>query len=73
MVYDFISSFPEEIKCIWKRKFGLGTVLYFSIRYGAVLNMLLETAAIAIFPETVLVSHEIQSKILRLNPGHRGR
>ena len=48
-------------------------MLYFSIRYGAMLNMLLETVATALVPETVLVSHEIQSKILRLNPGHRGR
>ncbi|KAK7687274.1 hypothetical protein QCA50_009779 [Cerrena zonata] len=42
IVYDTILTIPQEIKCIWKRKFSAVTVLYLFIRYGAVLDMLLK-------------------------------
>ena len=41
-IYDTILTFPKEVRCIWKRKFGAGTVLYLFIRYGTLFDMLLQ-------------------------------
>ncbi|KAK7683430.1 hypothetical protein QCA50_013261 [Cerrena zonata] len=41
VIYDTILSFPNEVRCIWQRRFGTGTVLYLFIRYGTVFYMLL--------------------------------
>ena len=40
-IYDVILSISMEVRCIWKRKFGVGTVLYLSIRYSMILYVLL--------------------------------
>ncbi len=40
LYYDFIVTFPDEVKCIWQRKFTGATVLFFFNRYGALLLQL---------------------------------
>lgn len=39
VLYDTAISFSQEVRCIWNRKFGVGTVLYLCIRYGTILNL----------------------------------
>lgn len=39
-VYDAVLSFSKEVRCIWQRPFSAVTILYFCIRYGAILCML---------------------------------
>ena len=39
VVFDTIQSLPQEVLCVWRRKWGTVTVLYLCIRYGTVLNM----------------------------------
>lgn len=41
IVYDTIATFPQEVKCIWRRKLGAVAVLYTLIRHGTILTMFL--------------------------------
>ena len=59
-IYDLILSFAAEQRCIWKRKVGTGTILYLSIRYGIILNMLTETAMFTQELVPLIVSIEAQ-------------
>ena len=56
VVYDLILSFPMELKGIWKRRFGTGTILYLSIRYGQIVHMLLQVLASILVPGNLIVS-----------------
>lgn len=56
VVYDAILSFPKEVRCIWKRGFGTGPILYLFIRYGTIFNMLLQLLLDFPTSTTVLVS-----------------
>ena len=38
-----ILALPQEVRCIWRRKFGTVTVLYTLIRYGTLINMVVNT------------------------------
>ena len=38
-MYDFLLSFPREVESIWRRKFGVITILYLVIRYGTLVEM----------------------------------
>ena len=58
-VYDFLFSFPGELKYIWNRKFGTGTALYVSIRYGALIHMLLAVIGATFVPKAIVVSSVI--------------
>ncbi|KAK7688792.1 hypothetical protein QCA50_008332 [Cerrena zonata] len=40
--YDIILTFSREVQNVWQRKFGTGTILYLFIRYGTLVNILLE-------------------------------
>ncbi|KAK7693363.1 hypothetical protein QCA50_002931 [Cerrena zonata] len=44
-VYDTILAFPQELKCIWQRKFSMASVLYLLIRYGTFFNIFLRVFA----------------------------
>ena len=55
-IYDSILSFPKELRCIWGRKYGTGTTLYFSIKYSTILNMLFQLLSCLIVSEYVVVS-----------------
>ncbi|KAI0081380.1 hypothetical protein K474DRAFT_1337673 [Panus rudis PR-1116 ss-1] len=39
LVYDTILTFPQEARCIWRRKLTGASLLYFLIRYITLLNM----------------------------------
>ena len=41
ILYDTILSFPQEIRCIWRRRFSLVTVSYIIIRYGTLVNTIM--------------------------------
>ncbi|KAF8585187.1 hypothetical protein K439DRAFT_1616140 [Ramaria rubella] len=40
-VYDTLLTFPSEVRCIWQKKFQLGTILYILARYATLLELLL--------------------------------
>ena len=42
LAYDTLLTLSEEVPHIWKKKWKLGTVLYFLARYGVILFNLLE-------------------------------
>ena len=65
-IYDLILSFPKELKCIWKRKFGTGTFLYLSIRYGTVVYILFQLLECIIVPKNMIVS--TKSAIQHIQP-----
>ncbi len=37
LYYDFVITFPDEVKCIWQRKFSGATILFCINRYGTLL------------------------------------
>ncbi|KAI0081417.1 hypothetical protein K474DRAFT_1671891 [Panus rudis PR-1116 ss-1] len=39
LVYDTILVFPQEFRCVWRRKWTGVTILYVTIRYSAMLDM----------------------------------
>ncbi len=41
VIYDFLLTIPSEIKYIWQRNFGLGTLLLAIIRYTILLRAIL--------------------------------
>ncbi|KAK7684396.1 hypothetical protein QCA50_012343 [Cerrena zonata] len=53
VVYDALLSFTQEIRCIWKRKLSVVTVLYLFIRYGTVLDMFLQLLDRDYVPQTI--------------------
>ena len=55
-VYDVVLSFPMELKAVWKRRFGTGTFLYLSIRYGTVIAMLFGNFQRLLITENLIVS-----------------
>ena len=42
VAYDALLSFKQEIKCIWGRKLGIGTILYLFVRYGTIIDMIFQ-------------------------------
>ncbi|KAF7349767.1 hypothetical protein MSAN_01703900 [Mycena sanguinolenta] len=40
LYYDYVLTFPSEVKYIWKQKFRLSTALYIVCRYALVANVL---------------------------------
>ncbi|KAF8580788.1 hypothetical protein K439DRAFT_1619531 [Ramaria rubella] len=42
---DYSSTFPREVALIWRKKAGLGGVLYFSARYSLGISMILSLCA----------------------------
>ena len=57
IVYDALLSFQQEIKCIWGKKLGIGTILYLCVRYGMIIDMIVRVfSGIYVF-KTVLVSN----------------
>ena len=73
-VYDLILSSPMEVRRIWKRRLGAGTILYISIRYGAILSRFFDTGVAVIVPRNLIVSITEQYKvwILRSSMVFRG-
>ena len=63
-VYDLILSFPVEIIGIWKRRFGIGMILYVSLRYGPVISMILEVLGRFFIPQDLIVSIQLQYVLL---------
>ena len=55
-IYDAILSISLEVRCIWKRKFGVGMILYLSIRYGTILYILFQIHEIILSTRTLAVS-----------------
>ena len=57
IVYDTVLTSPQEIKCIWGRKPGAGTILYLFVRYGMIIDMIFRVFSGIYVSETVLVSN----------------
>ena len=55
-MYDTLLSFPQEIRCIWERKYGIVTVLYLLIRYGTICDMLIRVFDGLYVPTNIPVS-----------------
>ncbi|KAI0080538.1 hypothetical protein K474DRAFT_203978 [Panus rudis PR-1116 ss-1] len=56
LVYDTILTFPQEIKCIWSRKWSVVTLLYVALRYGTLLDNILSAAYSVMTPSHVVVT-----------------
>ena len=56
IVYDTVLTSPQEIKCIWGRKPGAGTILYLFVRYGTIIDMIVNVFTGTYVPKTVSVS-----------------
>lgn len=56
-IYDAILSISLEVRCIWKRKFGVGMILYLSIRYSMILYLLLRVPVNVVITKGAFVSH----------------
>ena len=59
VAYDALLSFQQEIKCIWGRKAGAGTILYLFVRYGTIIDMILAIFNGIYVAKTVSVSNMI--------------
>ena len=57
IAYDAVLSFQQEIKCIWGRKPGAGTILYLFIRYGTIIAIVDQIVDRSYVFKTVLVSN----------------
>ena len=57
IAYDTLLSFQQEIKCIWGRKPGVGTILYLFVRYGMIINMSFQIFSGTYIFKTVSVSN----------------
>ncbi|KAI0074701.1 hypothetical protein K474DRAFT_1709658 [Panus rudis PR-1116 ss-1] len=42
-IYDSILAFPQEIRCIWQKKWSGTTLLYAVIRYSTMMDMVMKT------------------------------
>ena len=71
-VYDHILSFPSELRGIWKRGVGTGTVLYLSIRYGIILYIFFDTLDLIFIQKTLIVSIGVQFQPPVFNQEPRG-
>ena len=71
--YDLSLSFSEEVRCIWKGKFGIGTILYLSIRYVSIMLVLLEILAVFTIPGSIIVSMTTTPTMTTLNVISRGK
>ncbi|KAI0070353.1 hypothetical protein K474DRAFT_1670164 [Panus rudis PR-1116 ss-1] len=55
VAYDTVLTFPQEVRCIWQRKWTGATLLYATIRYVTLLNMAIEVAGGLFVPGNTLV------------------
>ena len=55
-IYDTIINLSKEVRCIWQRKRSMATVLYVSIRYGVILDILIPQLSYFFISRTVAVS-----------------
>ena len=55
-IYDTVINLSKEVRCIWQRKRSMATVLYVSIRYGVILDILIPQLSYFFISRTVAVS-----------------
>ena len=65
-VYDLIQSFPAELRYIWSGRFGIGTILYLSIRYGPITCTLINALGSIVVPGNLIVSVAVRFIISEL-------
>ncbi|KAI0081451.1 hypothetical protein K474DRAFT_1703886 [Panus rudis PR-1116 ss-1] len=53
LVYDTLLTFPQEVRCIWQRKWTGATLLYSAIRYTTIVDMAFRVHTIALVPSSV--------------------
>ena len=79
ILYDTILGFPQEIRCIWRRRFSLVTVSYIIIGYGTfvttIMNILDAFYVLTSIPVMLctLVSQNFQLFFLCRDPTRRGK
>ena len=71
-VYDLFLSLSLELRGIWRRKFGTGTILYLSTRYGAIFYILFMMLWSVLVPSALIVSISIQFRLSWLSLKLRG-
>ena len=57
VAYDALISLSQEIRCIWKRRFGTSTIIYLVGRYGTILNIMMQIVDHSIQHKNITVSH----------------
>ena len=60
-IYDTVINLSKEVRCIWQRKRSMATVLYVSIRYGVILDILIPQLSYFFISRTVAVSVIVSS------------
>ena len=65
-LYDIMLMFSKELRCIWKRKFGTGAILYLFIRYATFLNMFIQVLSDTPYSKTAIVSSTLNPHFCQL-------
>lgn len=64
VAYDALLSFPKEARCMWNRRFGAVTILYPLIRYGTIVDILLQVLDGFYIPRVATVSIFVLTPII---------
>ncbi|KAI0070361.1 hypothetical protein K474DRAFT_1608851, partial [Panus rudis PR-1116 ss-1] len=59
LIYDAILTFPQEIRCIWQRKWSGATLLYVTIRYLTLLDIALEVVVVLVVPSSIQLTESL--------------
>lgn len=71
LAYDILLTLSQEVNCIWRRKFSAVTILYGVIRYGTLLQLVLQflaafwSSAHIIVRGTISTTHVISPMLAR--------
>lgn len=58
--YEYFTTLSEEVRCIWKRKFSLGSVLFFVNRYVLLLNRLARLVQLVVWTGTEAMADTVR-------------
>ncbi|KAJ3483238.1 hypothetical protein NLI96_g6457 [Meripilus lineatus] len=71
LIYEVFSTFDDEVNVIWKRKFSLPSLLYFSIRIGALAYFVINESTAFYSPEDITHNPEAASAgLVQLEPSY---
>ncbi|KAI0073401.1 hypothetical protein K474DRAFT_1721647 [Panus rudis PR-1116 ss-1] len=63
LVYDTVLTFPQEVRCIWQRKWNGAVLLYAATRYITILDIGIQLLAALVVPTSVQVCFPVTSDI----------
>ena len=63
ILYDVILSFPAEHRYIWRRRFGIRTMLYLTIRYSSIIFATIEMLGDILIIRNAIVSIKLRHEV----------